>query len=104
MIFGRRTRLVVGIVCFVSASALAAVRDPIFRTLDIDRGQTQEVQLANGQSVKVKLLDVQEQRDSLRNAIRGATIKVEINGAAATLTSGTYHLPITVGDVQIDCP
>ena len=79
-------------------------RQPIFRTVDIDRGQTQQVQLSNGKAVNVKLLDVQDERDSLRQAIRRSRVKIEINGTAATLVSGTYHLPITVGEVQIDCP
>jgi len=97
--------LVVSAVLILGPLAFAASpREALFRTLDIDRGETQEIQLANGRSVKVKLLDVQEERDTLRLALRSATIELEVNGAAATLTSGTYHLPITVGDVQIDCP
>jgi murein DD-endopeptidase MepM/ murein hydrolase activator NlpD len=96
--------LVIGIISVLSRLALAADKEPLFRTLDLDRAEIQEITLANGNKVKVKLLDVQEERDSLRRAIRRATVKVEINGTPATLTSGTYHLPTTVGDVQIDCP
>jgi len=81
-----------------------SAREPLFRTLDLDKGALQEAELPNGLQIKVKLLDVQEERDSLRSAIRRATIKVEINGTTATLVSGTYHPPIIVGDVQIDCP
>ena len=82
----------------------AEVAQAPFRTLDLDFNELQEVPLADGRKVSVKLLDVQEQRDSLRSAIRSATIKVEVNGIATTLDSGNYQLPIAVGDVQIDCP
>src|SRR5207244_12935607 len=88
----------------LSPSAWTTQSEPLFRTIDIDRGETQEVKLLGGQKVTVKLLDVQDERDSLRSAIRRASIKVEINGADATVISGTYHLPIAVGGVQIDCP
>jgi murein DD-endopeptidase MepM/ murein hydrolase activator NlpD len=94
----------VGMITVVAPAAPQPVRQPLFRTVDLDRGELQEVELAGGKKVKVKLLDVQEERDSLRSALRRANIKVEINGTAATVTSGTYHLPITVEGVQIDCP
>jgi len=96
--------LVVGLVCILAPlSAAAQVREPLFRTFDIDRGQTQESEIGV-RKVSVKLLDVQEERDSLRSAVRRATIRIEINGTAASVTSGTYHLPITIGDFQVDCP
>jgi hypothetical protein len=52
----------------------------------------------------VKLLKLEETRDSLRNAIRQVKVTVEVAGRQVTLDSATYHLPVTVGDVQIDCP
>src|SRR5215208_6403622 len=94
-----KTRLWSALFCVTYAMATLAMaappRQPLFHTLDIDRGEAQEIQLANGKTVKVKLLEVQDQRDSLRQAIRRSTIKIEINGTAATLVSGTCHLPIT---------
>ncbi len=77
---------------------------PLFATIDLDRNESQEVQLADGTRAKVKLLDVEEIRDSLRSAIRQARVKVEINGRTTTLTSGNYRLPVTVAGVQVDCP
>src|SRR5262245_55777071 len=82
----------------------AAPRQPLFRTVDLNRGEAQEVELTDGTKVKIKLLEVEEVRDSLRSAIRLARVKVEINGSTATLTSGNYRLPVTVAGVQIDCP
>lgn len=72
--------------------------------VDLNVGQEATVQLVNGQTATVKLLEVQEQRDSLRNALRLARVTVEVNGRPVTLGSATYHLPVTAGDVQIDCP
>src|SRR5262245_19086746 len=79
-------------------------RKPPFATVDLDRNETQEVRLADGTRAKVKLLDVEESRDSLRSAIRQARVKVYINGTTTTLTSGNYRLPVTVAGVHLDCP
>lgn len=76
---------------------------PLVRTVDLDIGETQEVELADGSKATVKLLDVQERRDSLRNAVREAHATIEVNGTRVTLPSAMYHLPVTVGGVQIDC-
>jgi murein DD-endopeptidase MepM/ murein hydrolase activator NlpD len=49
-------------------------------------------------------LQVDVFRDSLRNAIRSARVKVSVDGKEIAITSGNYNLPVTVGKVQIDCP
>jgi murein DD-endopeptidase MepM/ murein hydrolase activator NlpD len=54
--------------------------------------------------VAVKLLDLNEQRDSLRSAVRRAEVKVQVGNETVTLASATYHLPQKVGSFQIDCP
>lgn len=77
---------------------------PPFQMVDLDVGQSQEMTLAGGRKVVVKLLDLKEQRDTLRSAVRRAEVTVEVGGQKVTLVSGTYRLPVTVGDVQIDCP
>src|SRR5207247_3925724 len=79
-------------------------RPAIVRDVDLDVNETQEVALADKTKVRVKLLRVDETRDSLRDAVREALVKVELNGQSLVLTSGTYHLPVTFGGVQIDCP
>ena len=88
----------------VGANDKADPHKPLFSTVDLDRNESQEVQLADGTRAKVKLLDVEETRDSLRSALRLARVKVEINGSTTTLTSGNYQLPVTVAGVQVDCP
>jgi murein DD-endopeptidase MepM/ murein hydrolase activator NlpD len=74
------------------------------RTIDLNVGETQEVELPGGKKVAVKLLDLHEVRDELRNAVRKADAAVEVAGEKATLVSANYRLPVTVGGVQIDCP
>lgn len=62
------------------------------------------LRLFHGKTVDVKVLGLEETRDELRSAIRRALVKVEVNGQPLTLTSATYHLPVTIAGVQIDCP
>ena len=81
-----------------------AAHKPLLRTIDLDRGESRLVELADGTRARVKLLDVEEERDGVRSAIRQARVRVEVNGRATTLISANYRLPITVGGVQIDCP
>lgn len=77
---------------------------PLVRTVDLNVGESQEVELANGKKATVKLLDLKETRDDLRNAIRIAEVTVEVNGLKVTLISANYRLPVTVAGVQLDCP
>jgi hypothetical protein len=79
-------------------------RRPLHRTVDLDRGEFVEIELSDGNKATIKLLGVEETRDTVRSAIRLARAKVEVNGVVATIESGNYRLPITVGGVQIDCP
>jgi len=72
--------------------------------VDLKLGEQASVQLCNGKTATVKLLSVKEQRDSLRHAVRGAVVDVEVNGQPVALRCATYHLPVTLGSVQIDCP
>ena len=77
---------------------------PLFTLVDLEIGEAADVTLSNGQIVRVKLLDVAERRDNLRNAIREATVVVEVDGKKIDIASSTYNLPQTIGAVQIDCP
>ncbi|PYI79703.1 MAG: hypothetical protein DME26_22955, partial [Verrucomicrobia bacterium] len=61
------------------ALAAAEPHQPLFRTVDLNIGETQEVKVSDGTTTKVKLLDVMELRDSVRSAIRRARVKIEIN-------------------------
>jgi len=81
-----------------------APSQPLLRTVDLNRGESEVVELADGTRAHVKLLDVEEDRDGVRSAIRQARVTVDVNGRMTTLVSASYRLPITVGGVQIDCP
>ncbi len=76
----------------------------VHRTVDLRVGEAQDVTLSDGRTVQVKLLDLQERRDEVNGAVRQAEVRVEVDGQVTNLTSGTYHLPVTFGSVQIDCP
>jgi predicted dehydrogenase len=77
---------------------------PLFRAVDLNVGESRQVELADGKKATVKLLDVHERRDPLRDAIRLAEVQVEVSGQRTTLDSANYRLPVTIADVQIDCP
>ena len=76
----------------------------IHRTVDLKVGEAQQVPLTDGRAVKVELLDLNEHRDDVNGAVRQAEVKVEVDGLVTNLVSSTYHLPLTLGNVQIDCP
>jgi murein DD-endopeptidase MepM/ murein hydrolase activator NlpD len=78
--------------------------DPLLRAVDLDVGESREVRLSNGRSVAVKLLDLDEVTDSVNGAVREARVTVEVDGRRVELVSATYNLPVTSGDVQLDCP
>lgn len=77
---------------------------PLVRAIDLNVGEAQEVDLADGKKVTVKLADLKETRDDICNAVRRAVVNVEVAGEKVSLVSANYHLPVTVAGVQIDCP
>lgn len=96
-----------------TACTLAAEKDlcpdhvgtgSLMRTVDLKLGQEAKVTLADGQTVVVKLLAMDDCRDKVRRVVRSANVVVSVNGKQATLDVANYHLPITVDNVQIDCP
>jgi murein DD-endopeptidase MepM/ murein hydrolase activator NlpD len=93
-------------VVFVAGAAgpPAPLRTPLVRVVDLDLGESRAVELGDGKRAQVKLVALDEARDSIRNAVRAAQVKVEINGQTIDLTSATYRLPTTVAGVQVDCP
>ncbi len=82
----------------------AARREPLHRSVELNPGESTSVRLRTGELVKVEVIEASERRDSIRNALRQARVRVRVNGEEAWLVSGNYRLPITVGGVQMDCP
>src|SRR6266542_4362281 len=98
------TALACGFAAGAIAAAVPASRAPIARAVDLDVNEAQEVTLGGKTQLRVKLLSVAEARDPLRDAVRQALVKIEINGQSIVLTSATYHLPVQFAGVQVDCP
>ncbi|MCX7670870.1 MAG: PKD domain-containing protein, partial [Anaerolineae bacterium] len=91
----------------VVSAILKLARRPIHSVpaaVDLKIGEQATVKLCDGRTATLKLLGVEEKRDSLRKAVRSALVKVEVNGQPLTLPCATYHLPVNAGGVQIDCP
>ncbi len=86
------------------AQAAEPLVKPLLRAADLDVGEAAEVRLCNGETVKVRLLDVIEKRCEMRGALRHSHVVVELDGVTVEVPSATYHLPQTVGRVQVDCP
>jgi murein DD-endopeptidase MepM/ murein hydrolase activator NlpD len=100
----RLTYALLAVTLLAGADGKKEARKPLLRTADLNVGETQELELSVGTKAKIKLLNVAETRDDVRSAIRQARVQVEVNGKVTTLISANYHLPVTVGGVQIDCP
>ena len=84
--------------------AAAPTMEPIFKTIDLNIGESAEVTLTDGKKVSVKLIDLKQQFDTVRHAVRDSQVTVEIDGRRLVLPVGNYNLPITFAGVQIDCP
>jgi murein DD-endopeptidase MepM/ murein hydrolase activator NlpD len=72
--------------------------------IELDVGESREIELINGEKVILELLEINIVRDNPRNAVRAAQVKIAVNGQIVTIGAGNYNLPITVGSLKIDCP
>ena len=72
---------------------------PPVRTIDLNKGESQEVELDGGKKVTVKLLDLRETRDEFRDAVRKAEATVMVGDEKVSLISANYRLPVTVAGV-----
>jgi hypothetical protein len=99
---------------FASEASAAPPADPLFRTVDLNIGETATLKLADDRSTTVRLIAVDEQVDSVRDAVRSAKLKLEFDGRPFDLTTGPYRLPMPLAGswkegrystgVQVDCP
>lgn len=89
---------------FYSCSNEEGIIKPIRVVTELDVNESIDLQLSNGELVNLKLLEINEVRGTLRNAIRISNVKVLVDGEEVVFPSGNYNLPLTVGKVQIDCP
>ncbi|MBN2314282.1 MAG: hypothetical protein JXM79_10155 [Sedimentisphaerales bacterium] len=94
--------IVTGFVTNCSAKEARII--PIRRVIDLNIGERQTITLSDGQRVKVLLIRLNEKVDTLSSAVRSAQAVVLIDGQKIVLDVANYHLPVTVGCVQVDCP
>ena len=80
------------------------LRAPLHSALDLNVGEQVSVRLRNGSTAGVRVVDLKESRDPFRSAVREAIVTVSVNGTPVELVCGNYRLPVTVAEVQIDCP
>lgn len=98
-------RFLISFLSLAIAAAAGEVRRPHLTAVDLNIGETAEIKLSDGlTTASVKLIDLKERLDTVTQAVREATVTVEVNGERIDLISGTYHLPQKAGGVQIDCP
>ncbi|MDP8223670.1 MAG: PKD domain-containing protein [Candidatus Lernaella stagnicola] len=74
------------------------------QVVEVDRDESVTVAWDDGTSVELSVLEIETEFDAVRGAVRAARAHVEIDGETAWVDVGNYHLPVTVGAVQIDCP
>ncbi len=77
--------------------------EPLVRVVDLNVGETREVELCDASRVTVKLISLDETRDPVRQAVRNSDLRLEIDGQAVALEAGPYRVPRKVAGVQIDC-
>jgi murein DD-endopeptidase MepM/ murein hydrolase activator NlpD len=92
-------------VTIVPAGGIAPKADlaPAHKVLDLKVGELQEAVWPDGSKTSVKLVSIEAARDDLRDAVRKALVRVEVNGREAVLSSAMYNLPASAGGVQADC-
>jgi murein DD-endopeptidase MepM/ murein hydrolase activator NlpD len=74
------------------------------RVVDLNVGRSEEVVLSDGKKARVSIECVEETTDPIRRAVRRAEVFLTVNGEHASIVSANYHLPVTIGGVQVDCP
>ncbi len=77
---------------------------PLFQVIDLNLGEETTVRLSDGKRVTVELLNIEESRCEIRNALRKARVTCKVNGKKIDLVCATYNLPLVLDHVQIDCP
>jgi hypothetical protein len=83
-------------------SNLSSKGDEPFVTLDLKIGEPQVID-AHGSQYQIELLELREERDSVRQAIRHSSVTIRINEEETALVCGDYHLPRRLLDVRVDC-
>jgi len=86
------------------AGSETAVIKPLRTVVDLDLGEAREISLPDGEIAEIVLIDKGETVYAPTGAIVNAWVRVRVNDHEIVLDSGNYNLPVTVSNVQIDCP
>ena len=90
--------------CSSSCDSPEALSRPIRSVVDLNLGEKAKVELSDGNTVSIKLLEIKHTRDQFRNAVRSAWTRLMVNGEEVTLHSANYNLPVAVAGIRMDCP
>src|SRR5690606_12835631 len=85
-------------------STVITSHDPLLRVVDMDLNETAEIQLSDKKPVRARVVECTETRDPIFQTLTGAIVKIELDGKRFEIPCANYHLPVTVGGVQVDCP
>ncbi len=88
------------IICLMAASISPGWSQPI--SVDLAVGESYVFDCGDGTSKTIRVINVEETRDSIRNAVRDSKITVEVDGVKAVLPSALYNLPRIVNHVKMD--
>ena len=101
----RRITTFLATALLISATGFAAGESPPHHvSVDLKRNESRTVTLTDGSKIQVELIELKETRDSVRNAMRSAQLKLKIGTEEAVITAAPYALPARVGKVRIDVP
>src|SRR6476620_4205130 len=72
--------LLAGAACLAADGPPQPTRTPSVRAVDLEIGESSRVLLGDGSTATIKLLDLDERRDPIRDAAREAKVRVEVDG------------------------
>lgn len=96
--------LIPGCVTHNACAQSAYTLKPLFVTVEMNVRESRKVELRDGSTVKVEVVRVEPTNDSVFGSLREVKVTVRVNGDEGIVYCGNYHLPVTIGNVQIDCP
>lgn len=73
-------------------------------TVDLKPNESRTVTLTDGSKAEVELIELDESRDTVRNAVRSARVKLKIGTEDLVVAAIPYSLPVKAGHVRIDVP
>ncbi len=76
----------------------------LHEAVELNRREAADVTLSDGTRAHVELVELFERVDDVNGAVREAVLDVKVNGRMGHVVCGSYHLPVEIGGVQIDCP